>query len=261
MLITATDVISRSIKVYRENASLLLKYAGLILIPAVLIMLAGYSLGVFIVFTNSIFLGFGLYSLLVFLLSLVGFTISLSMIRVVAALYQNQPAPDLVPDLKSSLGLLLPAILVSILSGLAIVGGLILLIIPGIIFAVWFMFSLHALMLDNKHTVDALKYSKSLVKGRWGEVLWKIILPTLAFALIFAIIQWIFRMMLSIDEEMLKILTVKTGIYTVLTICVSALMTPITTAVPTILYVELKKTPVGTSDLEQVEDVEEVPEK
>jgi len=258
MLITATDIISRSIKVYRDNMSLMFKYAGLILIPATLIMFAGYSLAVFIVFTNSIPLGFGLYGLLVLLLSLVGSVISLSMIRVIAALYQNQPAPNMITDLKSALGLLVPAILISIISGLAVIGGLILLVVPGVIFAVWFIFSLHALMLDDKHTVDALKYSKSLVKGRWGEVLWKLVVPTLAFALIFAIAQWIFRMMLGIDEGMLARLTIRTGIYSILTVFISALMAPITTAVTTILYIELKKTPVGSADIEELEEIEEV---
>lgn len=54
---------------------------------------------------------------------------------------------------------------VTILVLLAFYGGFILLIIPGIIFGVWFAFSGYTVMLEDKRGLSALKRSKQLVKG------------------------------------------------------------------------------------------------
>jgi len=54
---------------------------------------------------------------------------------------------------------------VTILAGLAILGGLILLIVPGIIFGVWFTFSGYAVILEDREGLSALRRSKQLVKG------------------------------------------------------------------------------------------------
>lgn len=61
-------------------------------------------------------------------------------------------------------------ILVFFLMSLTIVSGSLLVLIPGLIFAVWYYFSLPACILDNKKGRDALRYSHHLVKGRFWEV-------------------------------------------------------------------------------------------
>lgn len=88
-----------------------------------------------------------------------------------------------------------PFLWIGILKGLAIVGGYILLIVPGIIFSVWFLFSSYALILEDKRDVSALKRSKQLVKDHW----WYICGITFAIGAIFglvtlavAIILWLF---------------------------------------------------------------------
>ena len=62
--------------------------------------------------------------------------------------------------------------LVSILTALAVIGGLILFIIPGLIFAAWFSLSIYALIDDDLRPVAAMKRSKQLVKQHvwetWG---------------------------------------------------------------------------------------------
>lgn len=71
---------------------------------------------------------------------------------------------------KFGTGKLLGALLVGILAGLAILGGTILLIIPGIIFFVWFSFSVYAYLHEGLGGTSALKRSKQLVKGYWWAV-------------------------------------------------------------------------------------------
>ena len=61
----------------------------------------------------------------------------------------------------------------SILSTLATLWGLILFIIPGIIISVYFMFAGYAVIFEEKKYLEALYYSRSLIKGRWWQTLWK----------------------------------------------------------------------------------------
>jgi len=63
------------------------------------------------------------------------------------------------------------AIYTQILLAIFIVLLLLALIIPGIIFLVYWFFTINAIILSKKEGKAAMDYSKSLVKGRWWEVL------------------------------------------------------------------------------------------
>ena len=63
----------------------------------------------------------------------------------------------------------LPMIGTIILTALAVIGGLILFIIPGLIFAAWFSLASYAVVAEKKGPVDAMKRSKQLVKGHVWE--------------------------------------------------------------------------------------------
>ncbi len=130
--------------------------------------------------------------------------------------------------LSKSSGMILPLALVSILAGLAVVGGLILLIVPGIIFAIWFAFSAFTLILENKRGTEALKASKALVVGRWGAVFSRIILLALSVLGISILVSII-----------LSIFPYK--IHTILSAGLSAFfVSPIATIFSYLLYKELK---------------------
>ena len=181
MLISVGDIISKSVKLCRDNSALFTKYVALLFAPTLVITFLGYTLGFFMRSTDSFFMGLGLYVIIVIVLSVVAFWISLGFIKVIAAKYQGKETKPIGEELKTNVSLILPAALVSILTGLAVFGGFLLLIVPGIIFAMWFAFSLYALLLDDKHGTEALKYSKQLVNGRWWSVFWRIIAPAFVF--------------------------------------------------------------------------------
>ncbi len=66
----------------------------------------------------------------------------------------------------------LPALIwTSILMGLAIMGGLILFIIPGILFACWFMLAQQVAVLEPLNGGPALSRSKALMKGNIGRAM------------------------------------------------------------------------------------------
>jgi len=64
---------------------------------------------------------------------------------------------------------------ISLLTGFITVGGFLLLIVPGIIFAVWFAISRVVLVSEDFRGMNALLRSKQLVAGYWGKVFWRLI--------------------------------------------------------------------------------------
>ncbi len=79
-------------------------------------------------------------------------------------------------------GMLLASILVTIV----VIFGLIIIIIPGIIFITWFMFTYYTLMIEKLSAIDAMKRSKELVKGRLMSTFSKVAV----IAVIYFVIQW-----------------------------------------------------------------------
>ena len=71
----------------------------------------------------------------------------------------------------------------SALSGLVILGGFMVFIVPGVIFSVWFSFIVYILVLENLRGRDALLKSKFYVRGYW----WSILGRQLVFALLLAV--------------------------------------------------------------------------
>ena len=62
---------------------------------------------------------------------------------------------------------------ISLLSGFVVLGGFILLIIPGIILSIWFSLGLYVLVAEDRRGMNALLRSKQLVQGYWWPVFWR----------------------------------------------------------------------------------------
>jgi len=81
------------------------------------------------------------------------------------------------------------AFLTSFVTGISLLFLFLLLIVPGIIFAVYWMFVLYVVILKDETAFDAMSYSKSLVKGRW----WK----TLGYSIVFGLLGLIVSLFLG----------------------------------------------------------------
>mgnify|MGYP001587406703 CR=1 FL=1 len=62
---------------------------------------------------------------------------------------------------------------VGLLAGFITLGGFLLLIVPGIIFATWFSLAVFILIAEDLKGMNALLKSKEYVKGKWGGVFWR----------------------------------------------------------------------------------------
>jgi len=101
----------------------------------------------------------------------------------------NHKKPELWESIKSALLVWDKAILTALLAGLILIVLYLLLIIPGIIYSVYYTFALYTVILKDKKYKKALDYSKSIVKGRWWRVFGIIIVVTLLFSFVAGIIS------------------------------------------------------------------------
>ncbi|MBU1348839.1 hypothetical protein KJ781_02105 [Patescibacteria group bacterium] len=89
---------------------------------------------------------------------------------------------------KKAWTIFLPFFLVSILVGLATLGGIILFILPGIYLAIAFSFSQMILVDKGTRGTQALAASRALVRGRWWETFWRLLVGGIVFGLLIGLV-------------------------------------------------------------------------
>ena len=99
-------------------------------------------------------------------------------------------------------------ILVSVLVGLAVIGGLILLVIPGLIFLFFLSVSVPVLIVENRRGTDAMSRSWNLVKGHFWHVVGVLVVAGIIAGIVSSIlgaiggdvwvVRWIFSAIGSI---------------------------------------------------------------
>ena len=100
-------------------------------------------------------------------------------------------------DARSALESLPSLTWVMVLKGLAVAGGLLLAVVPGIWLSVLLDFAYVANLEDGKKGQLALQHSASLVKGRWFPVFGRMAVYTLLFLIAAMVIQYILTLIVS----------------------------------------------------------------
>ncbi len=95
---------------------------------------------------------------------------------------------DFKASMKKAVSRWLPAIGTGILMRVFLLGLFLLLIVPGVIYSIYWTFALYAVVLHDKTWKAALDYSKSVVKGRW----WKVFGYSLVFVIISSLVVIVF---------------------------------------------------------------------
>lgn len=70
-------------------------------------------------------------------------------------------------------------VLLTIIMSIALFFLFLLLIIPGIIFSIYWIFAYYALIMDEKSIIESLRHSTSVVRGNWWRILGYLVLVTL----------------------------------------------------------------------------------
>lgn len=160
-LISLPNLFSKSWSLYRSRFSY---FASLLAVP--------YS----IFFLNFILAQFTFLTPIALLLSVVGFVL---LVLVSISILLSFEADEL-PEFKKSWQLAWPyfwqLIFVSVITGLIVVGGTFLFLIPGFIFAFYLNFAKTIAVLENKKGLDALSRSWSYVRGYFWSVTGRMLL-------------------------------------------------------------------------------------
>ncbi|OGZ17723.1 MAG: hypothetical protein A2Z78_00220 [Candidatus Nealsonbacteria bacterium RBG_13_36_15] len=122
---------------------------------------------------------------------------------------------------------------ISILTGVITLGGFLLLIVPGIIFAVWFSLAKYVLVVENLTGTKALFRSKQLVSGCWWEVLWRFITIGIIAIIISIFIDFVGRL-IGVPKNI-----------NISSLIISLFFSPFATVYAFIVYEDLKKIKEG----------------
>jgi hypothetical protein len=112
----------------------------------------------------------------------------------------NRPI-EIVSVIKQGLSRLAPSLFVFIVMVILMLIGLLLFILPGIYIAYLLHFSLNAVALRGRG-LDALSYSRDLVKGQWWKILWR----SLSISLVFGIISLVLLVFFGFGTIVLSVI-------------------------------------------------------
>lgn len=169
----------------------------LFLIMGIIIFVAAGTTGLFAALSHgdttalaATGVSMGLLFFLTFVVFCILFTIIIyaqaaSMIMLVS---DSANKPQIVPTIKNSFKFILPLVCVSIIQSLVVLGGLGLLIIPGLIFAILFVFSHYEVVLNGQSTLQSLRRSMYVVKSHFLDILIRLIVYVFLYFVLFFIV-------------------------------------------------------------------------
>jgi hypothetical protein len=178
-MLPALDLLSRTYSLYKKHLWLYLGYAAWLLVP-----FAAFVILTFLPDHPAVLVAGILVSILELFLAI---WLSLIFIRITAAIATRKPI-DLQKTQKETLKLITSSVRIMLLQLIVFLGGLILFIVPGIVFGIWYAFSQQALVLDNKKDLEALSTSKALYKGRFLKLFWRLLFGPLCLAIIYSMV-------------------------------------------------------------------------
>ncbi|MFZ2456112.1 MAG: hypothetical protein WAX07_06520 [Candidatus Altiarchaeia archaeon] len=194
-----TEIISAALALFRDNAATILALTLLISVPVTLINIA--ASGIFSIDWMSdpsitpeefsTLLSESMGDVIMSLLTLGAISVMLSFVSLLSsmalAFYVKSCLDGKKIDFSTAysraFGRWPSAIWTSIIQAIILIFLFLLLIIPGVIYSVYWSFALYAVALGGKSGKEALSYSKKIVQNRWWTVL--------GYAIVFGIIGFI----------------------------------------------------------------------
>lgn len=241
MLISISEIIGQSWEFYLRQWRRLFPYMALMFLPTLILSVLGL-LAFWVNYqapaTTAIT---GLVIVAVFAASMVfSLWLTVALARFIKIILDNQTPPKLGEMLASTSHLIWPVIYTSLLVGLIVLAGSILLIIPGIIFAVWYSFVFYHIAFEEKPGLTALRASKQMVVGRWWKILWRVLLPGLLFGVAMTIIDTVLLQIFGLFVHGETGLAIANSVISSL---VNVFVTPLAAVAGIILYFSAKANP------------------
>ncbi len=153
-----SGILRASILLYRTHAKLFVGYASWLLLSYAAFVLTT------MVPNENVRMGLGIVAQLADGFLWFWITV-ITTILAAQLLDKKEPDTNVVP--LYALSVLGSFAWVGILQALVVAGGILLLVVPGLVFLVWFGFAQQAFLLDGKRGIDALSASRDLSRGRF----------------------------------------------------------------------------------------------
>jgi hypothetical protein len=189
------DILTTAFQLYRRHWRTLLAIAAVVVVPLTLLQ---YVLGHWVrthgqqmrgqVVVSTSFWAVATASLLAAVVGLLAYQVLTGAItRAIAAEVAGQD-PSVEQSYRFGFARLWPILLVSVLVGLATLGGFILLVIPGIYIGVRLAVSVQALVVEGRRGTEAMGRSWALVGGHWWHAFATLLVAALLTGVINAVI-------------------------------------------------------------------------
>ncbi len=245
MLLPISEIIKKSWELYGKNFKKFIPYILVSLIPnLVLGIISLTSLRLDDYAKTSAFVSVN--NLIVLAVTVAGLIFSLwlsiALHKNIREIIYGRPSLQIKNALSMCSHLIFPVFYTMILSFLIIFGGMILLIIPGIIFSIWYAFVYYAVIFEEKAGITALRFSRNMVRNRWWAIFGRLFIVGLFFGLII----WAIAGLLSGGATILvNGQTDKKLIDGAISVLVSAITTPLTALAGIIIYLNAKENPIA----------------
>lgn len=241
---TAAQLIRHSIALYKTHFKAFSKIMMVVFVPYVVATII--SVGLFIAGVQGNVAQIIRLTMVV-LLNLLMLLATMSVVRFMASVLRGETPPTFKQDIHDSADLMRPALWIILLSLLMMLAGFLAFIIPVFLVSVWYIFSVYALAVDGKRGWEALRFSKSLVYGRWWHVLWMLIAPMVVFGILYLFTDGavdLFMQYVVVDMQAGLLKTMLASFVALASTLVSLLLSPLPTSSLVILYETLKQSPV-----------------
>lgn len=273
MLISINELIKKSLALYKNNFLTIFRYLLLALVPSLLVILIMtsamllYKVAGDFVTGPIMFVLLPLAAVAFVIIIVLGIWFNFALIKVIDSLNKTS-APAMKDVLNSTKAVVWRGFGATILVGLytawplfiglagfavstfilgpsialKIIFGLITLygIIHAIFFSIKLVFSVYAVVIDNKKIGESMDLSRSIVKGRWWKIFWRLFVPCLAIYVVIILVDIILAQIGGMFGN------VGSNIAGFIASIINFLAAPYAMAVTIILFDEAKKTPVTT---------------
>jgi hypothetical protein len=228
MLVSVGELISKSFAFAKEHWKKYVPFVGVMILAMI------PNLGFFLL---SLYKPSIIFSLLL-LITVIGMIyasllINIAIVRSTKKLFDKQSIENVSMSLRDAKPLVGALFVSSLIFAACVIGGAILFIIPGIIFAVWYMFFAYEVVFNNQRGMAALNESKKIVSGRWWAVLWRMIGPALPVVIFFGVVQAVVGTSVA-----------GTAVYSIVSFVAMFFTMPYQQAAQFMLYQDLKAKPV-----------------
>lgn len=245
MLISVSNLITKSWQDYTKNLHEWMLFAALMFAPSFILVLAGSFLGFLSVYAPALTGSTDLIVLVLLALSVVvGFWSSLALTHAAGTFITKKQTDHWKEHYAAALPLLWPALVTGAFVTIAVTFGVILFIIPGIIFLGWYFFAGYRVIFENESGFKALRESKKMMFGRWWAVAWRLVVGVTVFSFLFSLAIFVVGVavnFLPVSEDLISVVTIISHLA-----LSSIFLIPTTTLVVSNLYFSLRENPVSS---------------